>query len=173
LAVILKLIHIRTGNISKIYVATRYIASRTPLIECWMWLWLDRRGVACAMHHEREVHYKKSTYTCVAWTSSNRVISPGDFYCCLLPQCGNLRSCGSGTPIAAPVKSFHESCVSNWIITSFTKRDEKEFKSLNIVTRVESQKLWRESSQVIGSSHSITAIQQYMEARNDLWSTFL
>ena len=35
------------------------------------------------------------------WTSNNKVISPDDFYCCLLPQCEALHTCRSGFPIAA------------------------------------------------------------------------
>ena len=42
-----------------------------------------------------------NTHTYVARTSSNRVISPGDLYCCLLLQCEALRTCHSGFPIAA------------------------------------------------------------------------
>ena len=33
-------------------------------------------------------------------TVTTRVISSGEFCCCLLPQCEALRSCGSGFPIA-------------------------------------------------------------------------
>ena len=32
-------------------------------------------------------------------TSNNRVISSGDLYCCLLPQCEALRTCRSSFPI--------------------------------------------------------------------------
>jgi len=58
-------------------------------------------GVAleCAVHHERNVREEKH-YIYVARTSNNRVISSGDLYCCLLPQCEALRTCRSGFPIA-------------------------------------------------------------------------
>jgi len=39
-------------------------------------------------------------YINVARTSNNRVISSGDLFCCLLPQCEALRTCRSGFPIA-------------------------------------------------------------------------
>jgi len=39
----------------------------------------------------------------VARTRNNRVISSGDLYCCLLPQCEALPACRSGFPIATPV----------------------------------------------------------------------
>jgi len=37
----------------------------------------------------------------IARTNNNRVISSGDLYCCLLPQCEALCTCHSGFPIAA------------------------------------------------------------------------
>ena len=43
---------------------------------------------------------KNNTPIYVARTSNNRVISSGDLYCCLLPQCEALRTCHSGFPIA-------------------------------------------------------------------------
>ena len=43
---------------------------------------------------------KNNTHIYVARTSNNRVISSGDLYCCLLPQCEALRTCRSGFPIA-------------------------------------------------------------------------
>jgi len=43
---------------------------------------------------------KNNTIMYVALTSNNRVISSGDFYCCLLPRCEALRICRSGFPIA-------------------------------------------------------------------------
>jgi len=45
---------------------------------------------------------EEQKYMCVARTSNNRVISPGDLYCCLLPRCEALRVCRSGFPIATP-----------------------------------------------------------------------
>jgi len=43
---------------------------------------------------------KNNTHMYVVRTSNNRVISLGDLYCCLLPQCEALRTCCSGFPIA-------------------------------------------------------------------------
>ena len=43
---------------------------------------------------------KNNTIMYVARTSNNRVISSGDLYCCLLPQCEALRTCRSRFPIA-------------------------------------------------------------------------
>ena len=43
---------------------------------------------------------KNNTRIYVARTSNNTVISSGDFYCCLLPQCEALRTCRSGFPTA-------------------------------------------------------------------------
>jgi len=53
----------------------------------------------CAVHHERNMH-EEQHHIYVARTSNNRVISSGDPYCCLLPQCEALRICRSGFPIA-------------------------------------------------------------------------
>jgi len=55
--------------------------------------------VDCMIHHERDVS-EEQKYMYVARTSNNRVISSGDLYCCLLPQCEALRTCRSGFPIA-------------------------------------------------------------------------
>jgi len=57
------------------------------------------RCVECAIHHERDVR-EEQRHIYVARTSNNRVISSGDPYCCLLPQCEALRTCRSGFPIA-------------------------------------------------------------------------
>ena len=43
---------------------------------------------------------KNNTHIYVTWTSNKRVISLGDLYCCLLPQCEALCLCRSGFPIA-------------------------------------------------------------------------
>ena len=40
-----------------------------------------------------------------ALTVTTRVISSGDLYCCLLPQCEALRTCRSGFPIATVPRS--------------------------------------------------------------------
>ena len=42
---------------------------------------------------------KNNTHIYAARTNSNRVISSGILYCCLLPQCEALRTCRSGFPI--------------------------------------------------------------------------
>jgi len=55
------------------------------------------RCVECAVHHERNV-CEEQHHICVARTSNNRVISSGELYCCLLPQCEALRTCRSGFP---------------------------------------------------------------------------
>jgi len=60
----------------------------------WCWCCVD-----CVIHHERDVR-EEQKYMCVARTSNNRVISSGDLYCSLLPQCEALRMCRSGFPIA-------------------------------------------------------------------------
>jgi len=52
-----------------------------------------------AIHHERNVR-EEQHHIYVARTSNDSVISPGDFYFCLLPQCEALRICRSGYPIA-------------------------------------------------------------------------
>jgi len=46
---------------------------------------------------------KNNTHMYVARTSNNRVISSGDLYFCLQPQCEALRTWHSGFPIAAIV----------------------------------------------------------------------
>ena len=43
---------------------------------------------------------KNNTNIYVAQTSNNRVISSGDLYCCLQPQCEALHTCHLGFPIA-------------------------------------------------------------------------
>ena len=62
-------------------------------------------GVAliCTVHHEQNVN-KEQHHKYVLWTSNNRVMSSGELYCCLLPQCKALRTCRSGFPIATPSK---------------------------------------------------------------------
>ena len=55
--------------------------------------------VDCVIHHDG-MCVKNNTIMYVARTSNNRVISSGDLYCCLLPQCEALRTCRSGFPIA-------------------------------------------------------------------------
>jgi len=55
--------------------------------------------VDCVIHDERDVR-EEQKYMDVARTSNNRVISSGDLYCCLLPQCAALRTSRSGFPIA-------------------------------------------------------------------------
>jgi len=54
--------------------------------------------VDCVIHHERDAR-EEQEYMYVARTSNNRVISPGDLYCCLLPRCEALRTCCLGFPI--------------------------------------------------------------------------
>jgi len=63
------------------------------------------RCVEWAVHHERNVRGEQY-HTYVARTSNNRVISSGDLYCCLLPQCEALRTCRSNFPIAIPLAFF-------------------------------------------------------------------
>jgi len=63
------------------------------------WNHSARVALECAAHHERDVREEKH-YISVARTSNNRVISSGDLYYCLLPQCEALRTCRSGFPIA-------------------------------------------------------------------------
>jgi len=50
------------------------------------------RYVDCVIHHERDV-CEEEQYIYVARTNNNRVISSGELYCCLLPQCEALRTC--------------------------------------------------------------------------------
>jgi len=64
--------------------------------------------VDCVIHHERDVR-EEQKYMYVARTSNKRVISSGDLYCCLLPQCEALRTCRSGFPIATVVTKFWHS----------------------------------------------------------------
>ena len=59
--------------------------------------------VDCMIHHEQDVR-EEQKYIYVARTSNKRVISSGDLYCCLLPQCDALRTCRSGFPIATVPK---------------------------------------------------------------------
>ena len=61
--------------------------------------------VDCVIHHERDV-CEEQKYMYVARTSNNRVISSGDLYCCLLPQCEALRTCHSRFPIATLLKDM-------------------------------------------------------------------
>ena len=51
--------------------------------------------VGCVIHHGQNVR-KEQHHISVAQTSNNRVISSGELYCCLLPQCEALRTCRSG-----------------------------------------------------------------------------
>jgi len=53
---------------------------------------------------------KKNTHTYVARKSNNRVISSGEVYRCLLPQCEALRTCRSGFPIATHVLQTFVTC---------------------------------------------------------------
>ena len=62
----------------------------TPLVLRWM------RGSPRTGCERR-----RTIYIYVALTNNNRVISSGELYCCLLPQCEALRTCRSGFPIAA------------------------------------------------------------------------
>jgi len=57
-------------------------------------------GVAlkCAVQHESNVR-EEQHHIYVARASNNRVISSGELYCCLLPQCETLRTYRSGFPI--------------------------------------------------------------------------
>jgi len=73
-----------------------WVTTRSPNLCC-----NHSAGVAleCAVHHERNVSEQKH-YIYVAWTSNNRVISRGELYCCLLPQCEALHTRRSGFPIA-------------------------------------------------------------------------
>ena len=61
--------------------------------------------VKCVIHHERDVCEEKN-HIYVARNSNNRMISSGDLYCCLLPQCEALRTCRSGFPIATLLKTI-------------------------------------------------------------------
>jgi len=70
--------------------------SFNPMLQPLRWCWVD-----CVIHHDRDVR-EEQKYMHVARTSNNRVISSGDLYCCLLPQCEALRTCRSGFPIATP-----------------------------------------------------------------------
>jgi len=58
---------------------------------CW-------RYAECAVHHEWNVR-EEQHHMYVVRTSNNRVISSGELYCCLLPQCEALRTCLSGFPL--------------------------------------------------------------------------
>jgi len=58
---------------------------------CW-------RCSECAIHRKPDVCEETPIY--VLQTSNNRVISLGDLYCCLLPQCEALCTCHLGFPIA-------------------------------------------------------------------------
>ena len=53
----------------------------------------------CVVWFERDVH-EEQKYMYVPQTSNDIVISSGDLYCCLVPQCEALRTCRSGFPIA-------------------------------------------------------------------------
>ena len=75
------------------------------------------RCVERGIHHERDVR-EEQQYIHMAQTSNNRVISSGDLYCCLLPQCEALRTCRSGFPIA----TLH---VSDEGFTAFTTSHRK------------------------------------------------
>jgi len=55
------------------------------------------RCIDCVIHHERDVH-EEQQYVYISQTSNNRVISSGELYCCLLPQCEALRTCRSRFP---------------------------------------------------------------------------
>ena len=67
--------------------------------------------VDCMIHHELDVR-EEQKYMYVARTSNNRVISSGDLYCCLLPQCEALRTCRSGFPIARIVLLIENSAIA-------------------------------------------------------------
>ena len=57
---------------------------------------------------------KNNTHIYVARTSNNRVISSGDLYCCLLPQCEALRTCHSGFLIAKATINMFQADVDKW-----------------------------------------------------------
>ena len=67
-----------------------------------------RRGCCCKLSVDvalsvrfttNEMCAKSNTRIRVARTSNNGVISSGDLYCFLLPQCETLRTCNSSFPI--------------------------------------------------------------------------
>jgi len=79
----------------------------------WVGLVVKRRGCCCNLSAgitlnvrftTNEMCAKNNTHLYVVWTSNNRVISLGDVYCCLLPQCEALHTCCWGVPIATVTK---------------------------------------------------------------------
>jgi len=66
-------------------------------------------------------------------TSNNRVISSGDFYCCLLPQCKALRTyrlCFSIATVSTKPTAVHCALVHYCHITSGRKRHFQIWRSL-------------------------------------------
>ena len=73
------------------------------LLQPLPWRWAE-----CAVHHERNVG-EEQHHIYMTWTSNHEVISSGDLYCCLLPQCEALRTCRSGFPIATlPLRPYYK-----------------------------------------------------------------
>ena len=70
---------------------------------------LGWRCAESAIHHKWDVckeQQHKNTEIYVTWASNNRVISSGDLYYCLLPQCEALRTCRSSFLITTQVICF-------------------------------------------------------------------
>jgi len=64
---------------------------------------------------------KNNTHIYVARTSNNRVISSGDLYCCLLPQCEALRTCPVGPADHNSIKYVKVKSCHNYHLNIFFK----------------------------------------------------
>jgi len=84
-----RLCQVQPSHKERVIIAVRCKKEGMLLQPLW-WHCID-----CVIHHERDVH-EEQQYVYVAQTSNNRVISLGELYCCLLPQCEALHTCRSG-----------------------------------------------------------------------------
>jgi len=81
-----------------------------------VWFVAKRRGCCCNLSGGVALNVwfttngmcvKNNTHIHVARTSNDRMISSGELYCCLPPQCKTLRASRSGFPIATLVQHLY------------------------------------------------------------------
>jgi len=139
-------------------------AALTPFKSCQVVLQpLGWRCVECAIHHERNACEEKH-HIYVARTGNNRVISSGELYCCLLPQCEDLRTCRSGFPIATvvvPLKCDAASHSTNWKPSSYRRRSAAQAIRVNLVERESLIACAAETSQSLRSGFASPRSDRY------------
>ena len=130
------------------------------------------RCIECAINHYRDVHVEWQPYIPVARTSNNTVISSGNLYCCLLPQCEALRTCHLGFLIITKW-----CCAQNVKVVpgaAFTKRTCNRCGSLqkgeDVVATYWLALHWMSNSPQTGSARRITPIHMWCEQAIKEWS---